>query len=169
MTGPAQRHHLAAVMDFLVAHEPHVHYPANDRRTMQIHTITSMSTLDGLVLSAKGLTIDCSQAAQLVFHVAGLEDPNGLGYRRDGYTGTLLENPRLKHYVDPKGAAIGALVVFGPGTGQHVCLVRHGGADPVLFSHGQERGPLYIRLSEERKFHEPPVTFLSIAHLGVAA
>jgi hypothetical protein len=38
-------------------------------------------------------------------------------------------------------------------------------ADPVLWSHGTEGGPLFIPLSEQRKLHAKPVTFLSVARL----
>jgi len=37
--------------------------------------------------------------------------------------------------------------------------------NPLLFSHGQERGPLAIRLHDEAEAHQPPATFLSIAAL----
>lgn len=163
-TTAKQRRELATAMDFLVAHEPHVHYPPGDRRTGSVYAIKTLQTLERRVLAPQGLTLDCSQSVELLCHVAGLQDPNGLGYRSDGYTGTLLDH--LPHYRGPKGASVGALVVFGPGTGEHVCMVRHPGEDPILFSHGQERGPVYIRLSVERRYHRAPVTFLSIAGLG---
>jgi hypothetical protein len=44
-------------------------------------------------------------------------------------------------------------------------MVRRPGADPLLFSHGQERGPFLIPLSVEKRYHVAPYTFLSIAHL----
>ena len=99
----------------------------------------------------------------LLCHVCGLHDPNGFGYDGTGYTGTLLHH--LPHYTDPRKAKVGALVVFGPGSGDHVCMVRHVGSDPVLFSHGSERGPIYIHLTAEQRYQRKPTTFLSIARL----
>ena len=93
---------------------------------------------------------------------AGLRDPNGLHYRECGYTGTLLGH--LPHYTNPKEAAVGALVVFGPGSGDHVSMVHTPGADPLLQSHGRP-GMDRLHLSQEKTWHRPPVTFLSIAHL----
>ena len=58
-------------------------------------------------------------------------------------------------------------VVFGVGklSTEHVCMVRRPGADPLLWSHGQERGPILLPLSVEKRYHVPPYTFLSIAGL----
>ena len=85
------------------------------------------------------------------------------GYRADGYTGTLLDH--LPHYYAARNAGVGALVVYGPGTGHHVAMVREPGSDPLLFSHGDETGPHWYRLSQERTWQPPPVTFLAISAL----
>lgn len=161
----SSRSRLAALMDFLVAHEPHVHYPPNDRRTMSIHTISAMSTLEQLVTSPKGLTVDCSQSAQLIFHVAGWADPCGLDYRIDGTTRSMLAHLGDRAYTKPSEANVGALFVFGPGTGDHVAICRHPGANPTLFSHGQEKGPLLIPYQLERAAHRPPVRILPVTSL----
>jgi len=71
----------------------------------------------------------------------------------------------LPHYFNPRNADVGALVVFGPGTGHHVCQVHEPGADPWLFSHGQESDPCFIRLSEMRAGQPSPATFLAISKL----
>lgn len=123
----------------------------------------SEEQMDELVTTGRGVTMDCSEAVTCLCKWAGLHDPNGNGYNGQGYTGTLLAH--LPHYSDPAAAMVGALVVFGPGTGEHVVMVMEPGADPLLFSHGSEAGPVPIRLSAERRGHHPPVTFLSIAHL----
>lgn len=150
-------------MDLLVQHRANVHYPFHDHRTEQIHSIRTGEQLRAALNTPAGITIDCSQSVELLCHVAGLTDPDGLNYQQDGFTGTLLKT--LPHYHDPGGANIGALVVLGPGTGEHVAMVRHPGHDPILFSHGQEAGPFFLPLSQERRFHHPPVTFLNIAKL----
>ena len=87
---------------------------------------------------------------------------------QDGYTGTQLDD--FPHYTDPRKAFTGALVVVGPGTGEHGMIVRHPDkhhGDPTVLSHG---GPppfncRYVPLSVEAASHRPPVTMLSIAHL----
>lgn len=156
---------MASLMDLLHREAGKVHYPFHDERTETIHQLDSLQKLQAVLASPAGLTVDCSQSVTLICHLSGLKDPNGHGYSQDGYTGTLLANPAMKHYHDPGGANVGALVVFGPGTGEHVAMVRHPGHDPILFSHGQEAGPFFLPLSSERRFHSPPVTFLNITKL----
>src|SRR5436190_6435118 len=160
MATAAQRAHLAASMRFLIAHEPQVHY-AQVRPMRTIHL--SEAEAETLLANGHGLTMDCSESVTVLCRWAGLHDPNGLGYNGAGFTGTLLAH--LPHYTRPSAAGVGALVVFGPAPGDHVCMVLTPGEDPVLFSHGSERGPLKLPLSVERRYHRPPVTFLSIAAL----
>lgn len=164
MTTAAQRGNLAHAMDYLHQHAGEVHYPWHDERTQQVHSIRTFAELRHAVESQHGLTLDCSQSVELLCHVAGIPDPDGYDYKRDGFTGTLLNT--LPHYRDPGGANVGAIVIFGPYPGEHAAMVRHPGHDPILFSHGQEAGPFYLPLSVERTFHSPPVTFLSLADLG---
>jgi hypothetical protein len=149
----AQRVKLAALMRDLVKHEPQVHY-AQIRPMRSVH----------LSKPVYPLTMDCSEAVTCLCKWAGLHDPNGLGYNGRGYTGTLLDH--LPHYFNPANAMVGALVVFGPGTGHHVGMVfEPDHRNPLLFSHGQEAGPIFIRLHDEAEHQPPPVTFLSIAGL----
>lgn len=161
MATVSQRVHMAGIMDWLVANEPKVHYA--QERPMELIRRREQYLEDWLKRARSGITMDCSEAVTLICKLAGLSDPNGRGYDGTGYTGTLLQN--LPHYTDPNKAGIGALVVFGPHTGRHVCMVRRVGPDPLLFSHGQERGPIFLRLSEEKRYQPPPVTFLSIKNL----
>jgi hypothetical protein len=164
MATPAQRRELAALMDYMIAHRGKVHYPPGDRRTETIHGIHTLGVLHARIERTQGLTIDCSQAVTLLCLVAGLDNPNG--GNTDGYTGTLLAH--LPHYRDARHANVGALVVFGPGTGHHVAMVRrpdpkHG--NPLLFSHGQEADPRLIPLGLSAAYQPAPVTLLSIAGL----
>ncbi len=162
MADRAQRAHIARIMDLLVQNEPKVHYPPHDVRIRSINEIDTDAELLA-ELHAGRLTIDCSQSATLLCHVAGLRDPNGQRYRQDGFTGT--QSKYLTHYTNPKNANIGAFVFFGPYPHEHVCQVRRPGANPLLFSMGQERGPIFISLAAERTFHSSPVVFGSIAKL----
>lgn len=104
------------------------------------------------------LTTDCSGFATLCYFLAGCPDPNGAGYDGSGYTGTLLSNGK---HVTKTQARPGDLVFFGPGTADHVCVLIETGADPLLVSHGQDAGPLEIRLSAEKAAHRSPVRYRS--------
>ncbi len=152
------------LMDFFYAHRSHILYPPHDHRSSEdVRTFRMTEQEIEHVLNAGGyITADCSEFDTEVCRLAGLRDPNGLGYRYAGYTGTMLAH--LPHYHDPELAAVGALVVFGPGTGEHVSMVYTPGKDPVLQSHGRG-GMDRWKLSEERRWHAAPVTLLSIEHL----
>lgn len=160
MATPAQRQHLGALMRYLLTKEPLIHY-AQRRPMGTIHY--SESQVVRLLDHGGGITMDCSEAVTCLCKWAGLRDPNGFGYNGYGFTGTLLAN--LRHYTNPELAMVGALVVYGPGTGHHVSMVLTPGADPLLWSHGREAGPHKIRLSAQRLQQPGPVTFLSIARL----
>lgn len=152
-------------MGVLVRYEPQVNYPLHDVRG-SLDAATFALTEDAMLnrlYTREHLMMDCSQAVTSLCRWADLHDPNGLGYRYAGYTGTLLHN--LTHYTDPAKANIGALVVYGPSTGDHVSMVYERGADPLLWSHGFDGGPVLIRLSAQRQMHRAPVTLLSIAKL----
>lgn len=160
MATSAQRQHLYDLMLYLLGHEPQVHYAqVRPMQTVQL----SEALLDARLAAGRGITMDCSEAVTCLCKWAGLADPNGRHYDGSGYTGTLLAN--LPHYSDPSRARIGALVVFGPGTGEHVSMVLEPGPDPLMWSHGSESGPIRVRFSRERSWHRPPYTFLAIAGL----
>lgn len=139
----------------LIAHAPQVHYA--ERRPMHATTLPHPEY---------PLTMDCSESVTALCKWAGLQDPNGNRYDGTGYTGTLLAH--LPHYHEPRHAYTGAIVVFGPGTGDHAAMVLdpdHENGNPTLFSHGSEAGPVRVPLAREAAAHRPPTTFLSIAGL----
>lgn len=163
MATPIQRQHLKGLMELTIQHEPQIHY-AEIRPMRSIHY--SEQQITNLLAHGGQFTMDCSEGITCLCKWAGLQDPNGLHFNGEGYTGTLLAH--LHHYTDAKKANIGAIVIFGPGTGEHAAMVMtpdHKHGNPILWSHGQERGPLSISLQEEASYHSSPVTFLSIAHL----
>jgi hypothetical protein len=167
MATAAQRHHLRTLMDELHAHRAQLDYPPHDvRGTADRRTFALTETQAMHVLGAGGrLSMDCSEFATELLHWVGCADPNGLHYRYAGYTGTMLAH--LPHYSNPKAAGIGALVVYGPGTGEHVAMVHTPDpkrGNPLLCSHGRP-GLDFVYLRDESSWHKPPVTFLSIAHL----
>lgn len=160
MATAGQRVHLHFLMRYLLTKEPQIHY--KQVRPMRTTHFTEQH-LTQLLDHGGEITMDCSEAVTCLCKWAGLSDPNGRGYDGSGYTGTLLAN--LRHYANPAKAKTGALVVFGPGSGEHVCMVLDAAPDPILWSHGQERGPIAVKFSAERAAHKPPAVFLSIARL----
>ena len=165
MTTKAERQHLHELMQLLVDHEPQVHYPRHDVRGPDDAATFKLTEaqLRAKLKAGGSIMFDCSQAVTQLCKWTGLDDPNGLGYKWPGYTGTLLQH--LAHYSDPAGAGIGAIVVYGPGTGEHASMVFEHGSDPLLWSHGFEGGPQLIRLSAQRRYHRAPVTFLNVSRL----
>ena len=103
------------------------------------------------------LHTDCSGFATLCYKWADADDPNG-GRFTGAYTGTMLTHCRRipKSAIKP-----GDLVVWGAYPGHHVALVLEAGHDPLLCSHGQEKGPLAIRFSAESAYQPTPAMWLS--------
>lgn len=161
-----ERQRLHTLMHFLIEHRSQLDYPVDDvRGPRDAATFKLNHDLAVHHLEAGGrLMFDCSEAATCLFKwTPPLRDPNGLGYQHAGYTGTMLSH--LPHYHKASRARVGALVVFGPGTGDHVAVVLEPGDDPELFSHGAEQAAGPIRLSVLAAALRPPVTFLSVAGL----
>jgi hypothetical protein len=113
--------------------------------TAQIHYLQKRPMTDNT--RALPRSVDCSEFATDAYQDAGAPDPNGLGYNRAGYTGTLINHGVT---VSAAQARPGDLVIFGLNPTHHVAIVVEAGDDPLLVSHGSEIGPLYIRLSAER-------------------
>jgi hypothetical protein len=101
------------------------------------------------------LTTDCSGFVTLCHYLAGAPDPNGLGYSGQGWTGTLL-----RHLTQTPALVPGDVVVWGAYPGRHCAIVLEAGDDPLLCSHGQERGPVAIRYADECRVQPPTVTWL---------
>lgn len=162
---PAQRRHIAELLDLFAQHASQLDYPLHDvRGSADAATWRLSEAAMRRRLAAGGrLQFDCSQFATQVLRWAGLKDPNGLDYDHAGYTGTMLSH--LPRYTNPARGYVGSLVVYGPGTGDHVSMIGSPGPDPLLVSHGRP-GLDLVRLSEQRRHHRAPVTLLSIATLG---
>lgn len=162
MATKAQREHIAGLIDTLKSHAAQLDYPPHDVRgpldTLSFH-LTEQQAVHVLENGGR-LQFDCSELDAWLLKCVGLWP-----YSYPGFTGTFLA--LLPHYTDPRAANIGAMVVFGPGTGEHMATVRTPdpkGGNPLLASHGRPGFDL-IRLRDEARFHSPPVTFLSIAAL----
>jgi cell wall-associated NlpC family hydrolase len=135
------RQKIVAAARWGIANEPRIHYG-------QTRPIPLARDLP--------LTTDCSGFVTLCYFLAGAPDPNGLDYSGSGWTGTLL-----RHLARTDRLRAGDVVVWGEYPGRHCALVLAGGADPLLASHGQERGPVEIRLSAESRFQPVAMTWLS--------
>jgi cell wall-associated NlpC family hydrolase len=137
------RAEIVAAARWGIHNEPRIHYAPE--RPMPLTRTLPLST-------------DCSGFVTLCYWLAGAPDPNGLGYDGQGYTGTLL---RAMQSVAQDWIGPGDLVVWGAYPGHHVALVLEPGDDPLLCSHGQERGPVAIRFSVESRWQPEAVTWLT--------
>ena len=140
---PTVRNKIAAAARWGIAHEPQIHY--GEVRPMPL-------------TRELPLTTDCSGFVTLCYHLAGAPDPNGLDYDGEGWTGTLL---RHMEHVGREDAQRGDLVVWGRYPGRHVALVLEPGDDPLLCSHGRERGPIAIWFADECRYQPATLTWLS--------
>ena len=65
----------------------------------------------------------------------------------------------MEHAAEPRA---GDVVVFGAYPGHHAAIVLEPGDDPLLASHGQERGPVEVRFSTESRYQPALVTWLGV-------
>jgi hypothetical protein len=87
-----------------------------------------------LTLPSFHIDTDCSGFVTLCYKWSGLPDPNGLGYKTLGYTGTLLDHASK---ILPTAEGLpGDLLVYGPGTGEHVVVLLEHAPDPLTATHG---------------------------------
>jgi hypothetical protein len=112
------------------------------------------------------LTTDCSGFVTLCYYLAGAPDPNGSRYSGYGWTGTLLRHLTA---VGPVDVRQGDVVVWGAYPGRHCAIVLEADEDPLLCSHGMERGPIAIRFSAECRVQPPQVTWLTLARRSLEA
>jgi hypothetical protein len=137
---PTWRDDMKAAMRWMVAHEPDIHYA-------QVRPFSPRKVFD----RALPITTDCSGSTTMLYYAVGLPDPNGNQYDGTGYTGTLRANLPHKQFAK---LDVGDLIIYGTGNGVHVVAVYEPHAtDPLVFSHGQERGPILVRHSAEVATH----------------
>lgn len=160
MATDAQRDHIAAIWHELIALEGPIHY--RQKRPMTLTHYLEQQLID-LLHNGHSVDADCSETVTAICKMAGLADPSGRGY--DGYGNSATMWDHLPRYSTPSRAQVGAIVTFGPGGADHVAQVIQAGKDPVLGSHGQEKGPMAVRFSAQKHAHRAPATFLSIARL----
>ncbi len=164
----ADRKRLHGIMEVLIAHAAQLDYPNKDIRGKLDAATFAMTWAQAEKRLQNGgrLMFDCTGAISCVYKWAGLKDPSGFGFKVEGWTGSMLNH--LKHYSSGKRARVGAIVIFGPASGEHGALVLEADSkngDPLLFSHGFRGATGPIRLHREQRFHDPPVTFLDVSAL----
>ena len=145
-----------AIVEFCwqsIKHEKDWHY-AQARPMERLRTPEQLSELPR--------EADCSEHATDAYASAGGPDPNGQNFDGTGYTGTMLEHCR---HIDIHAAQPGDLAVFGAYPGHHVVVLLEdgvsNGGNPLVCSHGQEKGPIAIRLLDEAHYQPVPITFLT--------
>ena len=166
MATTAQRQHVHSVLDFMFQHRAHLLYPPGDQRTWRDNQSWNLTeqACEHLILGGGYWQGDCSEFGSWVLKCAGLWH-----WSSPGYTGSHLQ--LLPVYENPKGAGVGALVIFGPGTGHHECVVytpdpKYG--NPVLMSHGRpglDKVTLKDMAASQAAEGYPGVRLCSIAHL----
>lgn len=148
-TRSTQRDLMVEWMTWAVKNEPEIHYSQNFALRMNLKKMVSKQL---------PLHEDCSSSTTGMHKYAGAPDPNGLDYNGYGYTGSLLTGSKIigKNQLKP-----GSMIIYGPGTGNHVCVVYKLASDGnhLLFSHGQERGPIIISMSAEAQYQAGPIRY----------
>ena len=157
-----QRGHLVRLANLLDEHANLVKYA--EVRPMSTARLTE-TQLRCRFTVGNTITCDCSESVTLMFRLAGLNDPNGLGYDGEGYTGTMLHH--LPHFTDWQEVHEGTLIVFGEYPGTHVVMVTApNGENPLVYSHGSYSDHAIWDLNTERRYHlGEPLTLLAIADL----
>lgn len=137
---PTWREVAVTYMRWALTHEPGIHYA-------QIRPFDPRAFLN----RALPIKTDCSGSTTMIYRAAGRPDPNGNAYDGTGYTGTLRAHTPKRRSL--KACQAGDFIVYGSGTGEHVVVVIEPGKDPLVFSHGQEAGPITTRHSVQVAVH----------------
>lgn len=150
-TRSTQRDLMVEWMTWAVNHEPDIHYSQDINQRMNLARMKNKRL---------PLAEDCSSSTIGMHYYAGAPDPAGNGYNKNAtnYTGTLLTGSKVIGRAQLKP---GSMIIYGPGSGDHVCVVYKLSRDGnhLLFSHGQERGPIIISMSAEAQFQSGPIRY----------
>lgn len=130
---------LLADAKYLIAHRSLVNYSQAVR--MQIVRVPVRFNPPALT---RYIYEDCSSSITGLYWLAGLPDPNGLGYNGYGYTGTMAAHGRV---VWQRGQSLGLLrpgdlIFYGGGWPHHHVTMYLGGGR--VFSHGTNTGPFNL-------------------------
>lgn len=124
-----------------VQHEPQIHY-AQVRPDDQLHHVRPLPWYT-----------DCSEFVTTIYKWAGGPDPNGMGFNGYGNTDSMANHG---HTIALWEAEPGDVVIWGTFTKwgfwtHHTAVIvdTTNRVDPLVVSHGQERGPIKLHLSTE--------------------
>lgn len=156
----SKRQQLKNIMTVMHQHSSQFNYA--QIRPMSLTKLTKSEFYSKLHAGDKFVS-DCSETVTAIFKWSGFKDPNGLGYNNEGNSETMLNH--LRNFFVPRLANIGTIVHFvNP---EHVGVVYKTSrirGNPTIFEHGSP-GIAMLPVSEEKVFHNGPVTYLSIAKL----
>ena len=167
MATTAQRRHMVAVMAMMYSHRAELGYPPGDQRTGRDSFSWGLSeqAMEHYLAGGGTVQFDCSEYVPWVLRCAGCWP-----WSQPGATGTHLQiwaARRWTIYENPKDAGIGAVVIFGEGSGHHEAIVKVPDpktGNPLLSSHGRP-GLDELRLRDEQARQPPGLRFLSIVKL----
>lgn len=108
------------------------------------------------------MTLDCSASTITFAEWCGAPNPSGAA---PGY-GNSMSIASFAKEIPRSDIQAGDIAVFGAPVTHHVAVVLEAGDDPLMESHGQESGPIAIRLSVESRYHSgDPVRFYSLTEI----
>ena len=117
-----------------IANEPKIHYS-------QARPMTHLGDPP-----EGGFTTDCSGHSRSCYYEADWPDPNKNGYNGYGWTGELVDNPKVKPPYK-----VGDLALYGTSTGNTThcctCYVAGDAWSSTWCSHGSEQGPNAVSLN----------------------
>jgi hypothetical protein len=147
--GKTLRERMAKLMDATVMNEPNWHYHAV--RPLSYPTLTQAEHA--------AVASDCSFGCAILALLAGAGKPFGRTFQ--GNSSTMFA---LLDHINQADVQIGDYAVFGHTNGEmHAVCIRQPGGDPLCWSHGQEKGPMFVKMSVEMAAHPgATVTYLRL-------
>jgi hypothetical protein len=127
---PTDRHVRARIVNaaqWLVAHHLQCTYSEAGNRFNSLHRPYEVPFVS-----------DCSAGVTDLYCWGDAPDPNKRGYDAEGYTGTLMSAGKR---IAPRSVRECDVAIFGPYPGWHAVMAISGGADPLVWSMGEQGDP----------------------------
>lgn len=138
-----QRQLIVAYANWGVGHEPQIHYA-------QVRPMDQLNHIEPLPWWS-----DCSEFVTTIYKWAGAPDPNGWNYNGLGNTDSMFSHGEFIPLSQAKPADV---IIWGVRPTHHTAVIVDTSShlNPILASHGQERGPVRISLSLESSYQRRP-------------